>query len=152
VAWEPVFALSRRKQGFDPRWARQVKFYNHLKKNRKPHMTADASRPKKIRRGPFGTADAPSPLNSCWSERRAMRRIRPIKSKRLLEELLMNRLSADSVCVGITGVVVKWLPRSGPDVPNWQASYFRHGGLDPAALSAAKEIGYRASTEFDLEE
>jgi hypothetical protein len=81
-----------------------------------------------------------------------MRRIRPFKSKRVLEELLLQRFALEPVCCGITTVVVKRLPRSNQDAPNWHASYFRHGGLDPAAISAADAIAGKASVEFDLDE
>jgi hypothetical protein len=81
-----------------------------------------------------------------------MRRIKPFKSKRVLEDLLMRRFATESTCSGITKVVVKRLERPNLDAPNWQASYFRHGGFTPAALMAADEIARVASTEFDLDE
>jgi hypothetical protein len=42
-----------------------------------------------------------------------MRRIRPMKAKRALEELLMRRLSDEPACAGISAVIVEWRPRSG---------------------------------------
>jgi hypothetical protein len=81
-----------------------------------------------------------------------MRRIRCFKSKRILEELLMTRFATEPTCSGITSVVVKRLSRTDLNTPNWTATYFRHGGLTPAALLAADEITHRASTEFDLDE
>jgi hypothetical protein len=82
----------------------------------------------------------------------AMRRIRPIKTEQALEELLMQRLAADPVCANVSSVVIKRLARSGRDVPNWDATYFRHGGLTLAAVSAAQKISLEASAVFDLEE
>jgi hypothetical protein len=81
-----------------------------------------------------------------------MRRIRPFKSKRALEELLTTRFATNPTCSAITAVVVKRLPRPNLDAPNWQASYFRHGGLTAASLLAADEFARQASAEFDLEE
>jgi hypothetical protein len=80
-----------------------------------------------------------------------MRRIRPIKAKRALEELLMRRLFDEPACAGICAVIVKWRPRSDPDIPNWDATYSRHGELTPAAFWAAENIR-EALAVFDLEE